>query len=154
MLTAWLVLRSLRPHLADWPVARWAVAGAVLIDLDHIPLYLTNGDFAVDGGRPPTHSLLLAFALLMAGVVRPWRRTAMGLSVGALLHFARDVATGPGVPLTWPFHTEAWSVPYPAYAVAITMVAGLGVLHPRATPGELTGPVSAAGAPTTRTTPD
>ncbi len=153
LLTAWLVLRALRPRLGDWPVARWALAGAVLIDVDHLPLYLTGGEFAVDGGRPPTHSLVLALLLTLGGVRRTWRGAALGLALGVVLHVARDLATGPGVPLLWPVGAGNWSVPYPAYLAAVCSLSLLAVLRARTTAGESTLPVTGPGARATRTTP-
>ncbi len=122
--TALLGLGALAP-LRTSRRAWWAaLVAAVAIDLDHVPLYLTDGAFAVDGGRPPTHSLLtVAVAAALPLVLR--RRWPLGVVAGLLLHLARDVATGPGVPLLWPVDGTSLLVPYPAYAAALVVLAGV-----------------------------
>jgi inner membrane protein len=105
-----------------WP---WALVGAVAIDIDHVPMYTFSPDFAVDG-RPPTHSLLTV--LVLAGVAlacAPARVPFAGLALGLCLHFVRDVATGPGVPLFWPLGDAAVRVPYVAYLVVIAGAAAI-----------------------------
>ncbi|MGY1696288.1 MULTISPECIES: metal-dependent hydrolase [unclassified Geodermatophilus] len=122
--TAWLGLAALAPR--HTPRAAWwaALVAAVAIDLDHVPLYLTDGAFAVDGGRPPTHSLLVvAVSTVLAGALRAW--WLLGVAAGLVLHLLRDVATGPGAALLWPASEAAVRLPYPAYATALL---GLGLL--------------------------
>ena len=81
------------------------IAGALLPDLDHVPLAFagpTPGD-----PRPRTHSIY---------VVLPALLLSRDLAAGVLAHFARDVALGPGIPLFGGRHVR---VPYGAYAVLI-----------------------------------
>jgi inner membrane protein len=121
LLTAAIVLAAL-PAAArlNWP---WALAGAVLIDLDHIPLYVWGDAVEGDGGRPGTHSLATVLLLLGLAALLPRGRTALtGLAVGVSLHLVRDVATGPGIPLAWPFPGRA-EIPYTWYAAALTLAA-------------------------------
>ncbi len=122
--TAWLGLAALAPRRLSRRAWVAALAASVLIDVDHVPLYLTDGGFAVDGGRPPTHSLLLAALLAVAALPRR-TRWLLGAAAGVVLHLARDVATGPGIPWLWPLTDATARLPYPAYAVVL---AGLAVL--------------------------
>jgi inner membrane protein len=105
LLTACVALSVYAPgRTRAWP---WVLLGAVAIDLDHIPLYLWGGPVATGGGRPVTHSATTVAALLVIALVVPKVRTAAsGLAAGVLLHFVRDIATGPGVPLLWPLHPD------------------------------------------------
>ena len=108
LVTAALLLAALLPRRARalWP---WALAGSVLLDVDHVPLYsFWPGIAAEGGGRPVTHSLITAAVLLAgAAAVKRWRIPLVGLAVGVLLHLVRDLASGPGAPLLFPW-TEAW----------------------------------------------
>ncbi len=124
LLTAALLLAVL-PRSARGRVWPWALLGAVAIDIDHLPLYTFAEGFEV-GGRPPTHSLLTVLILAAFATVVPAVRLPLaGLALGVGLHFVRDVATGPGVPLFWPFDDAAVRLPYPAYLVVVTCAAGI-----------------------------
>jgi inner membrane protein len=127
LLTAWLVLTALPSEVTPLWFRRRVFVGAVVIDLDHLPLYFWDHGFAVNDGRPPTHSLFVVVLLLVLGTARPFRQWALGLAVGALLHFVRDVATGPGIPLLWPIDELNVLVPHPAYAVAMALLAMVAV---------------------------
>jgi inner membrane protein len=118
LLTAWLGLSAVAVRRRRlWP---YALLGAVLIDLDHVPYYLW-GALDSGAGRPVSHSLVTVLALLtVAAADRRARLPAAGLAVGVLLHFARDIATGPGIPLLWPVRPESESVPYWAYLAGLT----------------------------------
>ena len=88
------------------------LAGALLPDLDHVPLVFGNprpGD-----SRPGTHSI---FTLLPALVV------SRDLAAGMLAHYARDLATIPGAPLLAPLCSRPLRVPYALYAAAVTALA-------------------------------
>jgi inner membrane protein len=128
VLTAGLLLCAFLPWRAR-ATAPWALAGAVLIDLDHLPLYLWGALTADDSGRPVFHSVATVLALACAGVMSRGRfRTALtGLSLGIGLHLVRDLGTGPGVPLWWPVEAHSVRVPYLAYFVALAGVAALAV---------------------------
>ncbi|TYP87206.1 metal-dependent hydrolase [Blastococcus xanthinilyticus] len=133
LLTAWLALAALPGDLLATSTGRAALVAAVLIDVDHVPLYLTDSGFAVDGGRPPTHSLALAAALAAAAAAVPHRRRLLlGAALGVLLHFVRDLATGPGVPLLWPVADTAARVPHDAYLVAVLLLAAAAAVRSRA----------------------
>jgi inner membrane protein len=124
LLTAWLVLAafSARTTVARaWP---WVLAGAVLLDLDHVPLFLGLDVTATQSGRPVTHSLTTVAALLVAALVSRRGRVALaGLAVGAATQLLRDLATGPGVPLLWPALSADVRLPYAAYlAVLVVLV--------------------------------
>jgi inner membrane protein len=134
LLTAWLGLAALRPANARiWP---WALLGAVLIDVDHIPLYLWGGPVGAEGGRPVSHSLVVVVALVVAARALPKVRVPLaGLAIGVLLHLSRDLATGPGIPLAWPFLVDNSHVPYPAYLVFLVLLAAVATIRrPRPTP--------------------
>jgi inner membrane protein len=132
LLTAWLVLDAFMTNRTVWP---WVLLGAVAIDLDHIPLYLSDAPTLTSGGRPLTHGLLtVAGLLLMAAAVPRLRTAAGGLALGVLLHFPRDLVTGPGLPLLWPLLHENLRLPYWTYLLALAAVATAGLLRRRGAP--------------------
>lgn len=141
LLTAWLVLAAATARTAGLRLLPWVLAGAVLLDLDHVPLYL-GADIAVSpGGRPVTHSLLTVAVLLAgAAAIRRWRVPLAGLAFGVATQLLRDLATGPGVPLLWPALVEDLRMPYLPYALVLVALAVA------ATARRLTG--RAAGAAT------
>jgi inner membrane protein len=129
--TAWLGLAALAP--VDAPRRFWlsALIASVAIDVDHVPLYLTGGAFAVDGGRPPTHCLLTV--VLLATCALAWRGRAgwlWGAAAGVLLHFTRDLATRPGVPLLWPADGRVL-LSYTAYVLVLLILSVLAFLRRR-----------------------
>jgi inner membrane protein len=126
--TAALLLAAFLPRRATG-LAPWALAGAVLIDLDHAPLYLWGVGTADGYGRPVTHSLLTVVVLACAGAVtrRGVRTALLGLSLGVVLHLFRDLGTGPGAPLWWPAGQHSVLVPYPVYLGATAVVAAVAV---------------------------
>ena len=123
LMTAGILMAALLPSRARRAVP-WALAGAVLIDLDHVPLYLWGSLMAADSGRPVTHSLATIVALSAAALVsrRRARTALLGLALGVGLHLVRDLGTGPGVPLWWPIESHRVLVPYLAYFA--TLIAG------------------------------
>jgi inner membrane protein len=130
--TAALALTAL-PRRLDPEIAAWALAGSVAIDLDHIPLYLGLRSVVTEhGGRPVTHSLTTAAALLGAAVPTRGRarKVLAGLGAGVLLHLVRDIGTG-GVPLLWPFHHGTVRVPYAAHFAAIAAAAAAPTVRRR-----------------------
>ena len=142
LLTAWLVLAAATSRTGHLAVLPWVLAGAVLLDLDHVPLYL-GADVAVSpGGRPVSHSLLTAAVLLVAaGAVRRWRVPLTGLAIGVATQLLRDLSTGPGVPLLWPALPQDVLLPYLPYAVVLAALTAV------ATARRLSG--RGAGAPGT-----
>jgi inner membrane protein len=132
LLSAWLVLVALT---TDRTLRPWVLLGAVAIDLDHIPLYLWGGPTLASGGRPLTHGLVTVACLLLVAVTVPRLRTAAGgIGLGVLLHFPRDLATGPGLPLLWPLLHENLRLPYWIYLLALSAVAAVGLLRWREPP--------------------
>ncbi|WP_113684636.1 metal-dependent hydrolase [Blastococcus atacamensis] len=129
LLTAAVLLAALAPG-ARAPVVAGALTGSVLIDLDHVPLYLWNATPPGDG-RPVTHSLATALALV--AVARLLRGRARGVLTGAgagvLLHLVRDLASGPGVPLLWPVTATGAHVPYAVYAGVLAGATGVVVVR-------------------------
>ena len=75
-------------------------------------------------GRSPTRSTTAAALVAGSRLARGRRRTALtGLAVGTLLHFVRDVGTGPGVPLLWPLTRRNVRIPYAAYLAPVAVAA-------------------------------
>jgi inner membrane protein len=125
LLTAWLVLAAASGRTTALRVLPWVLAGAVLLDLDHVPLFLGLDVTATQSGRPVTHSLATVAVLLAAAlVVRPWRRPLTALAIGAGTHLLRDLCTGPGVPLSWPLSDADVRLPYLAYLLVLAALAG------------------------------
>ena len=130
LLTAWLGLAAVGAMSSRfWPwISRiwpWTLAGAVVIDVDHLPLYLWDEPLHAAGGRPVSHSLTTIVVLLaVALAARRLRAAAVGLAAGVFMHLVRDVATGPGVPLLWPLLDVNVLVPYRAYLAVLTVLAG------------------------------
>jgi len=102
-----------------------ALIASVAIDLDHIPQYL-GYRFLTDGTpRPYTHSLMTPLVLLaLAVAVRRYRAIFVGLALGVMLHFFRDLAegNGSGVALLWPFTDHAFSYPHSTYLALMACV--------------------------------
>ena len=82
------------------------LAGALLPDLDHVPLVFQDPE--PGDPRPKTHSI---YAPIAAALVS--RRLAAGM----LAHFARDLALEPGLPLLG--GRRHFRLPYGAYALLI-----------------------------------
>lgn len=114
--TAGLILLALPLRVVS-SYGGWMLVGSVVIDIDHLPLYLGDPGFLVDGGRPPTHSLAVVVVLLLMALGLPSSgRPLQGLEWGVLAHFVRDAATGPGLALLWPVFPATVKMPYFAYA--------------------------------------
>ena len=112
----WLVVGLLDEpaHVATAMLLRrrpsWAyLTGAVLPDLDHVPLVF--GTPAPGDPRPKTHSV---YPLIPAVFV------SRELAAGILAHYVRDLALDPGLPLLGERH---FRVPYGAYAVLVLATA-------------------------------
>ncbi len=125
LLTAWLLLAA--AGVRSRRVVAWALAGAVLIDLDHLPLY-AGLPVSADGGRPVSHSVATVLVLLLAaGAWRAQRSRLAALALGVVLHLVRDLAVGPGVPLLWPVLSDSVRVPHAGYlavlAAAVAVIA-------------------------------
>ena len=140
--TSWIVLAAFLPRRAR-RLFPWALVGSVVIDVDHVPLYLWDALAAAPGARPVTHSLLTVAVLALAGVAvgtrSRLRAPLLGLALGVALHLVRDVGTGPGVPLLWPAGPATLVVPYAAYLLVVA-VAAVGRAPMSAVPGRGGGP--------------
>jgi membrane-bound metal-dependent hydrolase YbcI (DUF457 family) len=92
------------------------LAGAVLIDLDHVPMELGQNTITRGTNRPYSHSLLIVGGLLMvAGLAGArFRRIVLAFAFGVGAHLLRDLATG-GVPLFWPWLARRESIAYGLY---------------------------------------
>lgn len=107
-----------------------AMAASMAIDIDHIPLYAHVPHIAVDGGRPFTHSAVTVMVLaLLAFAVRRNQTIFLGFSAGVALHFARDVATGPGLSLWWPLSDKRIEVQYSAYILGLCALVVVAILR-------------------------
>lgn len=109
------------------------LASSVLIDLDHVPLYLGVPGVEGAGGRPLTHSLVAVTAVLAVAAVRH-SRTLLAVAAGLALHLVRDSSTGPGIPLLWPADVVV-HLPYAPYAVLLGVLALVAALPDRAGQG-------------------
>ena len=128
--TAWVLLVALLPDRYR-SLVPWALLGAVLIDVDHVPLYVWDVGTAADPqGRPITHSLTFVLVLLALSRLHGRLRTPLsGLALGVLFHLVRDVATGPGAPLFWPFSGTSVLAPYSLYVGLLCLAAAWAVLR-------------------------
>ena len=121
---------------ALWPIRRidgrvfaCAVAGSVLIDLDHVPAALGSTVLSSSYGRPVTHGLLTVIAICivaLAGSGR-WRVGGLAIAFGIASHLFRDIATG-GVLLFWPGSKQVVEVEYAAYFLSLTGFVMLAVV--------------------------
>jgi inner membrane protein len=121
--TAALVLLNLPTRSGRWTGG--FLVGSLLPDLDHVPLALSRVHPDIDDPRPATHCLLAVapLALVAVGSRGVAREFAAGATVGALVHFARDLAVGTGVPLLQPVDGRSFKAPYAVYAAAAVALA-------------------------------
>jgi membrane-bound metal-dependent hydrolase YbcI (DUF457 family) len=118
--TAGLVVLNSPPRPRRWAVA--FLVGSLLPDLDHVPLALREQPPKADDPRPVTHCLLaVAPVAALAGLTQSERLS--GASAGMLVHFARDLGVGSGVPLLWPGTRRSLKVPYAVYAAGCIALA-------------------------------
>jgi hypothetical protein len=85
------------------------MAGALLPDIDHVPLAFQNPQ--AGDPRPSTHSVIAIGPALLGS-----RSTAAGMAA----HYVRDLALEPGVPF---LTGKQLRVPYAAYALLILAMA-------------------------------
>jgi membrane-bound metal-dependent hydrolase YbcI (DUF457 family) len=101
-----------------------ALAASVLLDLDHIPGYLGTQALTGTLPRPYAHTFLFLTLVLVTAFLVP-RRAArpllLGVAFGVAAHLFRDLATGPGVAVLWPFDSEPIQMPYVLYAGALLL---------------------------------
>jgi len=131
-LTDLLLLDLVKPRAALEVVAA-SLAGAVLLDLDHIPQYLGWNVIApIPGERPHTHSLAVPFALAALALFMSGHRRTVTAAVafGAATHLLRDAATG-GAALFWPRTRRLVRAPYHTYAALVAVTAAISGRRPR-----------------------
>lgn len=122
--TAGVALANLRPPSPEW--AAGFMAGALLPDVDHIPLALSRVRPEIDDPRPVTHSLLAVSPLFVAARLDregPRKDVLSGAAAGTLAHFSRDLAVGTGVPLLQPLSGHSFKLSYPLYVGALAALA-------------------------------
>ena len=126
--TAGVVLTNLEPRSHEWALG--FMAGALLPDLDHVPLALSRVHPDIDDARPVTHCLLAVSPLFVAPHLcrpGPARDALAGAGAGTLAHFARDLAVGTGVALLRPLTGRYFKVPYLLYIGALAALAARAV---------------------------
>jgi inner membrane protein len=121
-----------------------ALVSSVAIDIDHLPQHL-GFDFLTAGtSRPYLHCALAVIVPLLAALLLPRRRQLLlGIAFGVTAHLARDLVTGPGVPLALPLSDASVRLPYLLYAgglVAVALACFLPAPRTRATPPAADGP--------------
>ncbi|MGR6967076.1 metal-dependent hydrolase [Geodermatophilus sp. URMC 61] len=133
LLTTAVLLAAVLP-VRLLPVVPWVLAGSVLIDVDHVPLYLPSAAQEHIDGRPITHSVATVLVLALAGSAARgrWRTALLGVGTGVSLHLVRDLAAplgGPGVPLLWPVSPSSVTLPYPCYAAVLVAAVAVVALR-------------------------
>ncbi len=120
---ALLALGSLRaPPARAFVLA--ALSVSVLLDVDHIPQYLGTRALTGTLPRPYAHTLLfLALVTVAACFARreAARTVLLGAAFGIGAHLFRDLSTGPGVAVLWPFSSGSIQMAYVLYAGALLL---------------------------------
>lgn len=120
LLTALIVLWALGPWICERFMAP-ALVASVAIDLDHVPQYLGDYIFTRGTPRPYTHSLLTIAVVLAAALI--WRRRRdmlVGVGLGLVIHFWRDLSEShAGVSLLWPLTDRSFTLPHTAYLLVM-----------------------------------
>jgi inner membrane protein len=128
-LSTMLVVWALGPRIAGRFLVP-ALIASVAIDADHIPGRLGANFLTAGTPRPYTHSVLtvvVVFALAALCRTTARRRILLGMSLGLVIHFWRDLSeSGTGVPLLWPFTDAGASLPHWTYVVAMVAVVVIG----------------------------
>jgi hypothetical protein len=122
LMTTLICLAALRT--VGIPVHWFAgLVGAVVLDLDHLPLLLHLVEPVAGSSRPGTHSLAAVAPILFIGlIVSPWRFVLWSLGLGILTHLVRDAATG-FVPLGWPLSNQPVHLRYSIYLLLLVTLA-------------------------------
>jgi hypothetical protein len=110
-----------------------ALVVSVAIDLDHVPGQLGIDWLTAGTPRPYTHSLsTIAVVLVAALMVRRRRDLLLGIAVGLVVHFWRDLSEpGSGVSLLWPWSYRAFQLPHASYVAAMTVIVAVGAWQSR-----------------------
>jgi hypothetical protein len=94
-----------------------AILGALMIDLDHVPLLLHLAQPPDGSTRPFSHSLSSVAVLLGITVIDVRRRQFWGsVALGVGSHLFRDLARG-HVLLWWPLSSHPVGISYESYAL-------------------------------------
>jgi membrane-bound metal-dependent hydrolase YbcI (DUF457 family) len=119
-----LILLALCGRTLSPPFVAAALLASVAIDLDHVPQHLGLHFLTSGTPRPYVHCALAVLVPLAAAALLPrWRALLLGIAFGFAAHLARDLVTGPGVPLALPFSDSAVRLPYLLYVGALAGVA-------------------------------
>jgi hypothetical protein len=122
--TAGLIALNLPSRTRRWHAG--FMAGALLPDVDHVPLALAEKHPDPGTARPATHCLAAAAPLF--GLARASRSEVLdGAAWGTLAHFARDISIAPGMPLLRPLRRRDMRIPYPVYATALATLTALAL---------------------------
>lgn len=132
-LVALLALAAAARRELPAPFAAAALVASVAIDLDHLPGILGWSGLIGLGPRPYSHSLLTVFVLLAFGffVSGRYKMAMLGLAFGVSAHLFRDLATGPGIPLLWPFSDVSARIDYGFYALLLAALAATAAVGRR-----------------------
>jgi len=100
------------------------LAGATLLDADHVPHHLGSRILTSDTERPLTHSAISVGLVACMAILGPrrWRLPLLCAAVGASTQLVRDVGTG-SIPLWWPLSRKEVRLPYVAYLAFIALCA-------------------------------
>jgi inner membrane protein len=122
VLTTLLVFWALGPRVCKRFLVPALIASAA-IDLDHIPGRLGAEWLTAGTQRPYSHSLLtIAVVLAIAQFSRRRRDLALGIAIGLVFHFWRDMGEGgSGVSLLWPISYHSFQYPHGVYVAAIAV---------------------------------
>lgn len=143
-LTTVLLLWALGPRVCR-RFAVPAIIASVAIDLDHVPGQLGSAWLTAGTPRPYTRSLLtVAIVLAAALVIRRRRDVFVGIALGLVSHFFRDLSEpGTGVALLWPWSDHSFSLSHTSYVITMSIVVLIDAVRlvamrrSRSRPGEM-----------------
>jgi hypothetical protein len=107
------------------------MVGAVLIDVDHVPVHFGWTGLEPGTSRPYPHSLLTLAVVAVTALIAAGRARIVlaGAAIGLAAHFFRDLAepgqNGAGVMLLWPLSDHPFLIPYPVQAGVLAVAATL-----------------------------
>jgi membrane-bound metal-dependent hydrolase YbcI (DUF457 family) len=135
LLTTLIVVWALGPRITRRFMVP-ALFASVLIDLDHVPQYLGDYFLTLGTPRPYTHSLSTVLVVLaLAGFWRARRDLWLGVALGLVIHFWRDLAEpGSGVALLWPLSDHAFMLPHWSYLMMVAASALAALVSAGAAP--------------------
>jgi inner membrane protein len=126
LMTMLLVLWALGPAITRRFLVP-ALIASVAIDADHLPQHLGTQLLTQGTPRPYTHSLLTVVVVLALAPAGRRRRTVwLGVAIGLLFHFWRDLSeAGSGVSLLWPVSSQSFSLPHWSYMAVMVATAAV-----------------------------